>query len=134
MAEDTGIRPGGPCPSRSGRAQPPSLAGAAGSVPEPLEKMVIFLTAPKDHNPAALSSLSDEHSRPTAAVRGVLAAPAESRQTGTVRNPPFLRPDPKKHHSRPAQGKPAAGRHRSKARPRYLFPGSAGRFFYIYII
>ena len=60
MAEDTGIRPGGHCPSRSGRAQLSFLACAAGSVPEPLEKMVIFLTAPKDHNPAAPSSLSDE--------------------------------------------------------------------------
>jgi len=91
---------------------------------DPLGKKVLFLTAPACRNSAALSSLSDEHSRPTAAVRGVLAALAESRQTGTVRNTPFLRPVPKKHHSRPAQGKPAAGRHQSEARPRYLFPSS----------
>ena len=39
-----------------------------------LEKKVMFLTAPACRNYAALSSLSDEHSRPTAAVRGVLAA------------------------------------------------------------
>ena len=42
--------------------------------------------------------------------------------------------DLKKHHSRPAQGKPAAGRHQSEARPRYLFPGNAGEAFLIYII
>ena len=115
----------------AGAVLPPSKAGAAGRLSSRrgwgcwlihTKKRRIFLTVPGNQNYAALSSLSDEHSRPTAAVRGVLAALAEFRQTGTVRNTPFLRPDPKKHHSRPAQGKPAAGRHQNEARPRYLFP------------
>ena len=89
-----------------------------------LEKKVMFLTAPACRKPAAPSSLSDEHSRPTAAVRGVLAALADFRQTGTVRNIPFLRLDLKKPPHRPAQRKPDAGRPQREACPGSLFPSS----------
>jgi len=61
MLSDPGaVLPGHSLPAVPGRGAGFLLWGCCGVFSVPLEKTVIFLTAPKDHNPAALSSLSDE--------------------------------------------------------------------------
>ena len=62
MLSDPGaVLPGHSLPAVPGRGAGFLLWGCCGVFSVPLEKTVIFLTAPEGQNSAALSGLSDEH-------------------------------------------------------------------------
>ena len=81
MLSDPGaVLPGHSLPTVSSRGLGLLLWGCCGVFSVPLEKTVIFLTAPEGQNSAALSGLSDEQMRlntqktiqpPAVALRGV---------------------------------------------------------------